>query len=68
MTAVANGRTALIATLLDPTGEAIGAPVSFPIEVQAQWEILTVVVFFGSVIVIMTIGIIRTIRRRRAVA
>jgi hypothetical protein len=68
MTAVANGRTALIATLLDPTGETIGAPVSFPIEVQAQWEILTVVVFFGSVIVIMTIGIMRTIRRRRAVA
>jgi hypothetical protein len=68
MTAVANGRTTLVATLLDSSGETIGAPVSFPIEVQAQWEILTVVVFFGSVIVIMTIGILRTIRRRRALA
>ena len=68
MTAVANGRTALIANLRDAEGTAIGAPVVFPIEVQAQWEILTVVVFFGSVVVIMTIGIIRTIRRRRATA
>jgi Family of unknown function (DUF6049) len=66
MTAVANGRTALVASLSDSSGLAIGTPVVFPIEVQAQWEILTVVVFFGSVVVIMTIGIIRTIRRRRA--
>jgi hypothetical protein len=66
MTAVTNGRTALVVSLMDPAGTAIGKPVSFPIEVQAQWEILTVVVFFGSVIVIMTIGILRTIRRRRA--
>lgn len=68
MTAVANGRTALIANIRDSAGNSIGAPVVFPIEVQAQWEILTVVVFFGSVVVIMTIGIIRTIRRRRASA
>ena len=68
MTAVANGRTSLVATLVDPAGKTIGAPVSFPIEVQAQWEILTIVMFFGSVIVIMTIGILRTIRRRRALA
>lgn len=66
MTAVTNGRTALVVSLMDPAGTVIGKPVSFPIEVQAQWEILTVVVFFGSVIVIMTIGILRTIRRRRA--
>ena len=66
MTAVANGRTALVASLSDSSGLAIGTAVVFPIEVQAQWEILTVVVFFGSVVVIMTIGIIRTIRRRRA--
>ena len=68
MTVVANGRTSLVATLVDPDGNAIGSPVSFPIVVQAQWEIVTVVVFFGSVVVIMTIGIIRTIRRRRALA
>lgn len=68
MTAVANGRTALVASLSDASGGAIGNPVTFPIEVQAQWEILTVVVFFGSVVVIMTIGILRTIRRRRVSA
>lgn len=66
MTAVTNGRTALVASLVDPRGDSIGSPVPFPIEVQAQWEIVTIIVFFGSVSVIMAIGIIRTIRRRRA--
>lgn len=68
MTAVANGRTVLVAKLFDANNDPIGPAVSFPIEVQAQWEIVTVVVFFGSVSIIMTIGIVRTIRRRRAVA
>lgn len=68
MTAVANGRTALVASLVDPRGDAIGNPVPFPVEVQAQWEILTVIVFFGSVVVIMTIGILRTIRRRKSLS
>ncbi|MEY4397326.1 MAG: hypothetical protein RLZZ40_1082, partial [Actinomycetota bacterium] len=68
MTAVANGRTTLVAQLFDANTTTIGSAVAFPIEVQAQWEIVTVIVFFGSVSIIMTIGIIRTIRRRRAAA
>lgn len=68
MTAVANGRAVLVAQLFDSHGESIGQTVSFPIMVQTQWELVTVIVFFGGVIVIMTIGIIRTIRRRKTAA
>lgn len=68
MTAVTNGRTSLVAKLVDPSGASIGKAVEFPIEVQAQWELLTIVLFAGGVSVIMTIGILRTIRRRRATA
>ena len=67
MTAVANGRTVLVAQLFADK-HPLGASVAFPIVVQAQWEIVTVIIFFGSVSIIMTIGIFRTIRRRRAAA
>lgn len=68
MTAVANGRTTLVAKLYDQSGERIGPAVRFPVDVNAQWELVTVIVFFGTVVIIMTVGVIRTIRRRRAAA
>ena len=68
MTAVANGRTDLIASVSTEDGVAIGAPVVLPIEVQAQWELVTVIAFVAGVGTIMTIGVIRTIRRRRKTA
>jgi hypothetical protein len=44
---------------------AISEPVFVEIDVQAQWEGITLVVFVAIVASIMAIGIARTIRDRR---
>jgi hypothetical protein len=64
---VANGRTMIIASLLSPSGVAVGDDVTLPVTVQAEWEAFTLVIFGGVVATIMVIGAIRTIGRRRAV-
>jgi len=65
MISVANGKTSLRATLTTPSGLAISDPVFIEIEVQAQWEGITLVAFIAIVSSIMGIGIARTIRDRR---
>jgi hypothetical protein len=65
MISVANGKTALRATLTTTSGLVISDPVFIEIEVQAQWEGITLVAFVAIVSSIMGIGIARTIRDRR---
>jgi hypothetical protein len=65
MVSVANGQTSLRATLTTTDGLAISEPVFVEIDVQAQWEGITLVVFVAIVASIMSIGIARTIRDRR---
>lgn len=66
MASVANGSTSLRATLTTTDGIPISEPVSVAIDVQAQWEGLTLFAFVALVSAIMGVGIVRTIRDRRA--
>ena len=65
MISVANGKTSLRATLTTTSGIVISDPVFIEIEVQAEWESITLVAFIAIVASIMGIGIARTIRDRR---
>ena len=65
MSSVANGRTSLRATLNTAAGLAISEPAYVEIDVQAQWEGVTLFIFVGLVSTMLSIGIIRQIRDRR---
>jgi hypothetical protein len=65
MISVANGKTSLRATLTTTSGIVISDPVFIEIEVQAEWESITLVAFIAIIASIMGIGIARTIRDRR---
>ena len=65
MVSVANGKTSLRATLTTTSGIAVSEPVFVEIDVQAQWESITLVTFVAIVASIMGIGIARTVRDRR---
>ncbi|MEY4312573.1 MAG: hypothetical protein RLZZ319_82, partial [Actinomycetota bacterium] len=62
---VANGRTALIASLLTDEGIDVSGPIVLPVDIQAQWEGVTLVGFVALVGTIMGVGIARQIRDRR---
>jgi hypothetical protein len=65
MVSVANGKTSLRATLTTSGGVVVSEPVFVEIDVQAQWEGITLVTFIAIVASIMGIGITRTVRDRR---
>jgi hypothetical protein len=65
MISVANGKTSLRATLTTVGGIAVSEPVYVEIDVQAQWEGITLVTFIAIVASILGIGIARTVRDRR---
>jgi len=66
MVSVANGKTSLRANLTTVGGIPISEPVYVAIDVQAEWEGLTLLAFIGVVSTILSIGIVRTVRDRRA--
>ena len=66
MVSVANGKTSLRATLTTADGIPISEPVYVAIDVQAEWEGLTLIAFIAIVSTILSIGIVRTVRDRRA--
>jgi hypothetical protein len=66
MVSVANGKTSLRATLTTVDGIPISEPVYIAIDVQAEWEGLTLLAFIVVVSTILSIGIVRTVRDRRA--
>jgi hypothetical protein len=65
MNSVANGKTSLRATLTTVSGIAVSEPVFVEIDVQAQWEGITLVTFLAIVASVLGIGIARTVRDRR---
>jgi hypothetical protein len=65
MSSVANGRTSLRATLTTTDGIPVTEPAYIAIDVQAQWEGLTLIGFISVVSTLLTIGIVRTVRDRR---
>ena len=65
MSSVANGRTSLRATLTTADGIPVTEPAYIAIDVQAQWEGLTLIGFISVVSTLLTIGIVRTVRDRR---
>ena len=66
MVSVANGKTSLRATLTTVDGVPVSEPVYVAIDVQAEWEGLTLLAFIVVVSTILSIGIVRTVRDRRA--
>jgi hypothetical protein len=65
MSSVANGRTSLRATLTTTDGIPVTEPAYIAIDVQAQWEGVTLIGFISVVSTLLTIGIVRTVRDRR---
>lgn len=66
MVSVANGKTSLRAVLTTVDGIPVSEPVYVAIDVQAEWEGLTLIAFIVVVSTILSIGIARTVRDRRA--
>ncbi|MDP4586208.1 MAG: DUF6049 family protein [Microbacteriaceae bacterium] len=66
MVSVANGKTSIRATLTTVDGIPVSEPVYVAIDVQAEWEGLTLIAFIAVVSTILSIGIVRTVRDRRA--
>ncbi len=60
-----NGEVTLRLALLSPTMTPIGAAVSVPINVRAEWETVGTVVVGALVVVFFGFGVTRNIRKRR---
>jgi hypothetical protein len=55
-------------SLASSTGQAIGAPISAEVNVQAGWETPIVVIIAALVVIVFAGGIVRTVIRRRRAA
>ncbi|WP_050901770.1 DUF6049 family protein [Microbacterium testaceum] len=65
---LANGEVSVGLQLYSPTGEPVGEPQVVDVEVRAEWESIGLVVVIALVIVFLSVGVIRTLARRRRVA
>ncbi|MFT4210367.1 MAG: DUF6049 family protein [Microbacterium sp.] len=65
---IANGEVSITLTLRSPTMEPIGGPQVVDVNVRADWENVGVAILVVLVGAFLTIGIIRTVRRRRRAA
>jgi hypothetical protein len=68
MSALSNGKAAIVVTLLSSTGIQIGKSVTININVQAGWETAGTLIFAALIVGLFAFGIIRTIRKRRKAA
>ncbi|MDQ1168916.1 hypothetical protein QE392_000720 [Microbacterium proteolyticum] len=64
---IANGEVAVDLQLYSPTGEPVGAPQRVDVEVRAEWESIGLVVIVALVIGFLSLGVWRTVARRRRV-
>lgn len=62
---IANGEVHVQLQLLSPTGEIVGAPQVVDVEVRAEWESIGIIVFILLVVAFLSLGVIRTVARRR---
>jgi hypothetical protein len=68
ISALSNGKAAIVVTLRSSTGVQIGKSVTINVNVQAGWETAGTLIFAALIVGLFAFGIIRTIRRRRRVA
>ncbi|WP_447914118.1 DUF6049 family protein [Microbacterium phyllosphaerae] len=62
---VGSGEVALKLELSSPTGVPISTPETVRVSVRAEWETIGLAVFGGLIVLLLGLGIIRTVRRRR---
>lgn len=62
---VGSGEVDLELQLYSPTGVQIGQSETVRVSVRAEWETIGLVVFGGLIVVLLGLGIIRTVRRKR---
>ncbi|WP_311877828.1 DUF6049 family protein [Microbacterium forte] len=62
---VGSGEVTLTLSLSSPTGVPISQPESVRVSVRAEWEAIGLGVFGGLIVLLLGLGIIRTVRRRR---
>lgn len=62
---VGSGEVTLTLSLSSPTGVPISQPENVRVSVRAEWEAIGLGVFGGLIVLLLGLGIIRTIRRRR---
>ncbi|MFT4307367.1 MAG: DUF6049 family protein [Microbacterium sp.] len=65
---IANGEVSITLTLRSPTMEVIGGPQVVDVNVRADWENVGVAILVVLIAAFLTIGVIRTVRRRRRAA
>ena len=68
MSALSNGKAAIVVTLQASTGVQIGRSRTININVQAGWETAGTLIFAALIVGLFGFGIIRTIRKRRKAA
>lgn len=64
---IANGEVSVDFQLYSPTGVPIGSPQSVDVEVRAEWENIGLVVIIALVVAFLSLGVVRTVARRRRV-
>ncbi|MFJ4036853.1 DUF6049 family protein [Microbacterium sp. NPDC090007] len=62
---IANGEVNVDLQLLSPTGVVIGSPQAVDVEVRAEWENIGLVVIIALIVGFLTLGVVRTVARRR---
>lgn len=62
---VGSGEVTLTLSLSSPTGVPISQPERVRVSVRAEWETIGLAVFGGLIVLLLGLGIIRTVRRRR---
>jgi Family of unknown function (DUF6049) len=68
MSALSNGKAAIVVTLKSSTGVQIGRTRTINVNVQAGWETAGTLIFAALVVGLFGFGLFRTIRKRRRAA
>jgi hypothetical protein len=63
---VGSGTVIVTMQLYSPTGVPIGAVQSAEVEVRAEWETIGLIILVSLMVLFFGLGIVRTVRRRRA--
>ncbi len=62
---VTSAKTSISMQLETPTGSPIGSAAHVPVNVHAQWESVGLITFSALIALLLVIGVIRTIRRKK---
>lgn len=62
---IANGEVSVDLQLFSPTDQPVGAPQRVDVEVRAEWESIGLIVIVVLVVGFLSLGVVRTVARRR---